>query len=162
MTIQLSEPRSDPGGLDDLRALWLQLHRHHREVADYRDLVGDEAASWRRRRDWYRRLLAGGAAYITATESGRLVGYAMVTVTPGPDDTFASESGIAEVLTLVVATGRRGAGVGAMLLRAAEAHARDRGADTMRIAVMSGNARAGDFYAANGYAVAEQVLYRRL
>ena len=163
MSIHLSQPATDPDGLDDVRGLWMELHRHHREVADYRDLVEDMEESWQRRRDWYRRLLDEDAAYITASEDGRPVGYAMVTITPGADDTFASAGGgIAEVVTLVVAAAHRAGGVGTALLAAAEAYARERGADTVRIAVMSGNDRAGAFYAAHGYAVAEQVLYRRL
>jgi ribosomal protein S18 acetylase RimI-like enzyme len=40
--------------------------------------------------------------------------------------------------------------------------AREHGFDTVKIAVMSGNVRAQRFYEANGYGVAEHVLYRRL
>ncbi len=162
-TIRLSEPRTDPAGLEELRSLWIELHGHHREVADYRDLVADVDVSWERRLSWYRRLLREGAAYITAVDAGgRPLGYAMVTVTPGPDDTFASQGGIAEVVTLAVTSEHRAAGVGGALLGAAEAYAAKQGADTVKIAVMSGNARAGAFYEAHGYQVAEHVLYRRL
>jgi ribosomal protein S18 acetylase RimI-like enzyme len=65
-------------------------------------------------------------------------------------------------VTLVVAADQRSAGVGAALLRAAENIARDRGFDTVKIAVMSGNARAQLFYEANGYSVGEHLLYQRL
>jgi GNAT superfamily N-acetyltransferase len=108
-------------------------------------------------------LLAEGASYVTATDpSGRLIGYAMIAVDQGPDDTFAVKGGTVEVVTLVVTRGRRSAGVGRALLAAAEAIARDNGFDTVKIAVMSGNERARDFYEANGYSVAEHVLYRNL
>jgi ribosomal protein S18 acetylase RimI-like enzyme len=86
----------------------------------------------------------------------------MVAVEDGPDDTFEVEAGIAEVVTLVVTRDHRSVGVGRALLAAAEGIARDRGFDTVKIAVMSGNARARDFYEAHGYSVAEQVLYRHL
>jgi ribosomal protein S18 acetylase RimI-like enzyme len=162
MTVQLSQPRTDPAGLEDLRPLWTELHRHHRAVADYRDLVEDDDASWRRRRAWYERLLDEGAAYIVALDDERPVGYAMITLTPGPDDTFAAHGGIAEVVTLVVSQGRRGAGIGRALLHGAEEFARGRGIDVVRIAVMSGNARAAEFYESQGYAVAEHLLYRRI
>jgi ribosomal protein S18 acetylase RimI-like enzyme len=163
MTIDLRAPSTDPRGLDELKALWIELHEHHRRVADYRDLVEDAEASWQRRRSWYGRLLAEGGAYITAVhDAGRPVGYTVVTVSPGPDDTFASEGAIAEVVTLVVAAGTRSAGVGAALLTAAEEFAAGRGADVVRIEVMTGNDRASAFYERHGYAVAEQVLYRRL
>ena len=162
MTVKLSQPRTDPAGLEDLRRLWIELHRHHREVADYRDLVEDDEASWARRRSWYGRLLDEGAAYIVALDAGRSIGYAMITLTPGPDDTFESRDGIAEVVTLVVTQRHRGAGVGRALLRAAEQLATVRGIDVVRIAVMAGNTRAADFYASQGYAVAEHLLYRRL
>ena len=65
-------------------------------------------------------------------------------------------------MTLVVARAQRSAGVGLALLTAAEQVARDRGVDTAKIAVMSGNARAKKFYEKHGYSSGEQVLYRRL
>jgi GNAT superfamily N-acetyltransferase len=163
MAITVSDARSDVEGLAHLAPLWEQLHRHHQAVADYRGLVHDVALSWRRRLSLYRGLLADGAAYVTAKDDdGRLVGYAMVALGPGPDDTFDNTGGIAEVVTLVVTHRHRSRGVGRALLRAAERIARDRGFDMVKIAVMSGNAPAFQFYEANGYALGEQVLYRRL
>jgi GNAT superfamily N-acetyltransferase len=163
MSAQISDPRTDAAGLDDLAPLWQELHRHHREVSDYGPLVADLSASWASRRRWYRALLAQGASYLTATDQdGRLIGYAMVAVTDGPDDTFEVEAGIAEVVSLVVTPARRSAGVGRTLLAAAERVARANGFDTVKIAVMSGNSRAQEFYETNGYSVAEHVLYRRL
>jgi ribosomal protein S18 acetylase RimI-like enzyme len=86
----------------------------------------------------------------------------MIAVEDGPDDTFDASGGIAEVVTLIVTDNYRSSGLGRALLAAAEDIARDRGYDTMRVAVMSGNARAQDFYAAAVYSVAEHVLLRRL
>lgn len=82
---------------------------------------------------------------------GRAIGYAIVAVKDGPDDTFDVRGGIAEVVTLIVARDERSSGLGRALLAAAEAIARDRGYDTMRIAVMSGNVRAQSLYKAGGY-----------
>ena len=58
--------------------------------------------------------------------------------------------------------GHRSLGVGRALLRAAERIARDRGFDMVKIAFMSGNLRAREFYEANRYSLGEQILYRRL
>ena len=86
----------------------------------------------------------------------------MVALNHGPDDTFEVMGGVAEVVSLAVTQDRRSAGVGRALLAAAERIARDHGFDTVKIAVMSGNARALAFYETNGYSVGEHVLYRRL
>src|SRR5262245_64485151 len=116
MAIQVSGPRTDVEGLTDLAPLWEQLHRHHQEIAEYQGLVRDVALSWTRRLDWYRRLLAEGAAYLTATDdSDRVIGYVMVVLEPGPDDTFDATGGIAEVVTLIVTPGHRSLGVGRTL-----------------------------------------------
>jgi GNAT superfamily N-acetyltransferase len=161
--VQVSDPQSDPDGLLDLAPLWKELHHHHREVSAYRSLVGDLGASWASRLAWYRRLLAEGASYVTATDrDGRVIGYTMVAVNEGPDDTFDVTGGVAEVVTLVVTHDERSAGVGRALLAVAESIARDKGFDTVKLAVMAGNARAQSFYEANGYSIAEHVLYRRL
>jgi GNAT superfamily N-acetyltransferase len=133
MAVQISRPRNDPEGLEELAPLWTELHGHHRQVADYQPLVADLELSWTSRLAWYRRLLADGGCYLTAhTGEGEPIGYAMVAVHSGPDDTFKVVGGLAEVVTLVVSPGHRSGGVGRALLEA------------------------------NGYGVAEHVLYRRL
>jgi ribosomal protein S18 acetylase RimI-like enzyme len=163
MEARISGLRTDADGLAELEPLWTELHRHHRDVSLYRDLVDDVALSWARRLELYRGVLAGGGAYLTAHDAaGELIGYAMIEFAPGADDTFVVEGGIAEVVTLVVAPSRRSGGVGRGLLEAAEHAARERGIDTVKIAVMSGNDRAQQFYEAAGYSVAEHVLYRRV
>jgi ribosomal protein S18 acetylase RimI-like enzyme len=147
----------------DLAPLWGELHRHHLEVSEYRALAEDPSSSWASRLRWYNRLLAEGGAYVTAEDhQGRLIGYAMIALQDGPNDTFEVTGGIAEIVTLIVTVNNRSSGLGGALLAAAEAIARDRRYDTVRIAVMSGNARAQSFYTAAGYTVAEHVLLRRL
>jgi GNAT superfamily N-acetyltransferase len=159
----ISNPRTDPDGLNDLAPLWAELHRHHRDAADYPALVDDLDSSWASRLRWYRRLLTHGATYVTASDDeGQLIGYAMVAFEDGPDDTFEVTGGIAEVVTLIVTRSRRSHGDGRALLAAAERLATRHGFDTVKVAVMSGNARAQDFYEACGYSAGEHVLYRRL
>jgi GNAT superfamily N-acetyltransferase len=141
----VSEPRTDLEGLIALAPLWEQLHRHHQEVAEHHSLVGDAALSRTMRLDWYRRLLAEGAAYVTATDdAGRLIGYGDGRARARPGRHFRCAGGIAEVVTLIVTRGHRSLGVGRGLLAAAERIARDRGFDLVKIAVMSGNLRARD------------------
>lgn len=163
MPIGVSDPRTDAEGLTDLRPLWGELHRHHRQVSAYQGLVEDSESSWASRLRWYRRLIANGGSYVTATDDrGRVIGYAMVAVEGGLDDTFDVAGGIAEIVTLIVSRDQRSAGVGRVLLAAAEDIARNHGFDTVKVAVMNGNGRALKFYENNGYSVAEHVLYRRL
>lgn len=163
MAVSVSEPRRDPEGLHDLASLWGELQSHHLEVSTYPHLVHDVESSWKNRLRWYRRLLAEGGSYLTAEDDGgQLIGYAMATIEVGPDDTFEVDGGTAEVVSLVVTRSRRSHGVGQALLHAVERLARDRGVDTVKIAVMSGNSAARGFYEAHGYSVAECVLYRRL
>jgi hypothetical protein len=89
MSYQLSGPRSDRDGLDALAPLWIELHQHHLSVSEYRALVQDLATSWQRRLNWYRLLLERGACYFTANDDrDRLIGYAMLAIETGPDDTF--------------------------------------------------------------------------
>ncbi|MGN6167733.1 MAG: GNAT family N-acetyltransferase [Solirubrobacteraceae bacterium] len=163
MPIGISDPRTDAEGLTDLAPLWGELHRHHRQVSAYRGLVEDPDSSWASRLRWYRRVIADGGSYVTATDDrGRLIGYAMVAVETGPDDTFDVTGGMAEVITLIVSSDQRSAGLGRALLAAAEDIARNHGFDTVKVAVMNGNGRALQFYETNGYSVAEHILYRRL
>jgi len=162
---RISDARTDVGGLAELEPLWIELHRHHRDVSRYRELVEDLGASWERRLDWYRRLLRQGGCYLTVRDDrdrDRVVGYAMLALEDGPDDTFATTGGIAEIVTLVVSGEHRSAGVGRALLSAAERAALARGIDTVKIAVMAGNERAHAFYEGHGYEIGEHVLYRRL
>ena len=160
MSARISAPRTDVAGLEELEPLWKQLHVHHREVSRYGRLVEDLGVSWARRLRWYRQLLNEGGVYLTATDDSELVGYAMLTFADGPDDTFVSANGIPELVTLVIDQAHRSAGLGRELLAAAEQAVRDRGFDTLKIAVMAGNTRAQGFYEAAGYEVAELLLYR--
>jgi GNAT superfamily N-acetyltransferase len=163
MPFRISEPLTDPEGLEELAPLWAELHRHHRAVSEHLALVEDLDSSWVRRLALYRRLLSLGASYLMARhDDGQLVGYALIAFEDGPDDTFEVRGGIAELVTLVVTRRHRSTGLGRALVRAAERVAADRGFDTMKIAVLSGNARAEAFYEALGYSSGEHVLYRRL
>jgi GNAT superfamily N-acetyltransferase len=163
MITAIDGPIRDPGGLDGLAPLWRQLHAHHRLVADYGPLVDDVDASWTSRRAWYERLLAGDAFYLLATDpSGVVIGYAMCEAVRGDDDTFLVRGGILEVVSLVVDDGHRNQGIGRRLLAAIEEVATEQGLNTLKVAVMAGNAGASHFYSTTGFALGEHVLYKRL
>jgi len=163
VAVHISAARDDLKGLEALAPLWAAWHRHHRELSEHPECWDDLDTSWLTRLDWYQGLLLEGASYVTATDDeGAVVGYAMLVVHDSRDDRVDVEKGIAEVATLVVTSDRRSAGVGRALLRAAEGIALDRGYDTVKVAVVSRNRRAQDFYEACGYALGEHVLYRSL
>ena len=74
--------------LSELEPLWRSLHQHHRSVADL-PVLADDDLSWQRRRDGYRALLEGGDAFVLLATAGETpVGYAVVEVRPGDDDTW--------------------------------------------------------------------------
>jgi ribosomal protein S18 acetylase RimI-like enzyme len=162
--VRIEGPGAPAGGLDELAALWGELQQVHLATAVHRPLVTDRDVSWARRRRWYERVLADGGACFTARPAagGPPVGYAVVAIDRTLDDTFETAGGMAELLTLVVADGRRGQGLGRRLLAAAQDHVRAQGIDLLRVLVMTGNEAALGFYGAAGYDRGEDVLYRRL
>jgi hypothetical protein len=67
--------------VDELRELWLELHRHHRSVVGTLPLVEDDEISWRRRRALYLDSLSDGHGFLAlATDGATAVGYALVRI----------------------------------------------------------------------------------
>ena len=146
--------------LDDLEDLWKELHAHHLEVATFTPLVADVDKSWIRRRRWYERLLSeGGVVFMAAENDGPCVGYAVAVPAAGEDDSFEVRGGIVEIVSLVVTSSQRGKGVGARLVRAVRDLASDYGMNTLKVALMTGNAGARSFYENIGFRPAEAVMY---
>ena len=107
--------------------------------------------SWRRRRAQYERWLAGDdAALVVAERDGRLVGYAMLTVGP-PPATWDFGARVVDVESLSILPEERGDGVGAELMRASEAWARERGAETLEVGLLHVNEGALRFYEREGF-----------
>src|SRR4029077_9060489 len=88
------------------------------------------------------------------------VGYALVVWHEGADDTFPLAPRYAELFTLSVAEGARGAGVGGRLLDAVDEALAGEGHPPLTIAVMAGNTDALRFYARRGLVAGEVLLYR--
>lgn len=145
--------------VDDLRLLFIALHRHHRSFGDLPLVADDEA--WRARRAAYRAWFAEGRALLFVASAGDTpVGYAFVVWHEGSDDTFPLAPRYAEVYSLSVAEQARGDGVGGRLLDAVDAALADEGDPPLTIAVMAGNTDALRFYARRGLVPGEVLLYR--
>jgi ribosomal protein S18 acetylase RimI-like enzyme len=147
--------------VEAVRELWLELHRHHRAVVGTVPLVADDEASWERRRALYVDRLRSESGFLAlAMDGGTVVGYALVCIEHGPDDTFPVGDRYAELYSLSVAPDRRGRGVGTQLLDFVEGELARRSILDLKVAVMAGNADAQRFYERRGLRVGEIVLYR--
>jgi len=147
--------------VDELRELWLALHRHHRAVVGTLPLVADDELSWQRRRALYlERLRSGSDFLVLAIEREGIAGYALVCIEAGPDDTFPVGERYAELYSLSVAPERRGRGIGSGLLDAVDQELARRSIADLKVAVMAGNEDAVRLYRRRGLVPAELVLYR--
>jgi ribosomal protein S18 acetylase RimI-like enzyme len=147
--------------VDEVRELWLELHHHHRAVVGTVPLVADDEVSWERRRALYVDRLGPGAGFLAlAVEDDVVVGYALVCIEEGPDDTFPVRDRYAEVYSLSVAPARRGRGIGTQLLDFVDRELESRSIRDLKIAVMVGNDDAQRLYERRGLRPAETVLYR--
>ena len=148
------------GRIDGLEALWLALLRHHRAVAAV-PVQSDARLSWELCRANYRRHIDADQGFlVVADRPAGPVGYAMVLLRDGPDDTYPFAGRFAEVLTLVVSADARGGGVGRRLLDAVDQELARRGIRDQVIAVMAGNAAAQRLYERRGFVPGEIILFR--
>lgn len=147
--------------VDEVRELWLALHHHHQKVASLQPLVDDDELSWQRRRALYREALADDGGFLVIAANGsRRVGYAIVRIHQGPDDTWPVGDRYAELYSLSVAPDERRHGIGGAIVDAVEGELARRGIADLAVAVMSGNTAAMRFYERRGLRAGEIVLYR--
>jgi len=138
--------------LDELEALWLTLYDHHRQVHPGPYRPRDD--SWPHRRRQYRQILSeddGFAVLASRRANESLVGYAMVSVHEGPDDTWPTGPRFAEVETLVVTPAARGQSVGSQLLDRVDEELARLGIDVVAIGVVPGNDTALRLYERRGF-----------
>jgi ribosomal protein S18 acetylase RimI-like enzyme len=160
MTFETEVELGGTGCVDEVRSLWLALHRHERRVAPTLPFVADEL-SWCRRRSLYMRWLELEQGFLAlARNRAGVVGYAFVRLEQGFDDTFPLGERYAELYSLSVAAGSRGQGIGTLLLDFVDAELELRGIHDLIVAVMVGNSDAQRFYERRGLQPAEIVLYR--
>ena len=146
------------GGVDDvpaLRALWLELHHHHAEVAPQSGEFVDDETSWRVRSASYREWLADPRSFVLLARAGdRLVGYALVRVMEaGPDltDSWRVPDVIAEIETMLVTAEVRRAGLGSRLLDEIDAELERQGITEVIVGLMPGNDGAQRLYERRGF-----------
>lgn len=136
--------------VDVLEPLWLALYDHHRSVHPGPYRPRDD--SWPHRRRQYVEILSDPQAFVVLAERKDVpLGYAMVSLHDGPDDTWPTGDRYAEVETLVVTPESRGAGVGTGLLDTADAELERLGITVAAIGVVPGNDTALGLYESRGY-----------
>jgi GNAT superfamily N-acetyltransferase len=147
--------------IDEVRDLWLELHRHHRAVVRTVPLLDDDELSWRRRRALYLDRLSSRTAFVAlAVVDDAAVGYAFVCIEEGPDDTFPVGDRYAELYSLSVTERLRGHGIGTQLLEFVDGELARRSIHDLKVAVMAANADALRLYERRGLVPVEVVLYR--
>ena len=151
--------RAGPNEVDKLELLYRALHAHHLEIAEI-PLVEDPDTSWLRRRDWYTEKLDQGALLWIAERAGRPVGYALVEVHQGPDDTWPVGKRYAELVSLSVEPDGRGQGIGGRLMDAVEDELEAAGIADLMVGVLAGNEDAMRFYTRRGLATGELIMWR--
>ena len=145
--------------IDSLEPLWLSLFDHHKDVGP--GPFVDRTDSWPRRRRLYTKVLSDPDAFVVSASRGKLlVGYALVAMHEGPDDTWPTGDRFAEVETLAVIPEERGRGIGTLLLDEVDRRLRELGVGALFIAVMAGNDDAMRFYRRRGLAPSTIKLMR--
>lgn len=145
-----------------LEPLWIELHRHHRQLLPEGAILADDSLSWQRRRANYARWLAAGEALIlVAEDESGPVGYAVVRRQDGSgEETYAVGARYAELYSLSVAPAQRSRGIGTVLLDAVEERLEAEGIGDLTVGVMSDNPDAVRFYERRGLRPVELYLWR--
>jgi ribosomal protein S18 acetylase RimI-like enzyme len=147
--------RLEPQDVDVLRPLWLALRDHHGSLTEDWGPVREDEDSWaRRRRDYASWLTEPDAFCLVARRApgGPALGYALVTVNAG-SPTWAAVERFGYLETLSVLPEARGAGVGAALLDAVQAHLSALGVRRLELTMVARNDEARRFYERAGFDV---------
>jgi ribosomal protein S18 acetylase RimI-like enzyme len=150
----------DARRVDEVRELWLELHRHHRQVVGSLPLVDYDELSWQRPRTLYLERLRHDGFLVLSRDAALVLGYAFVCVEQDPDDTFPVGNRNAELYSLSVSRRLRGRGLGTQLLEFVDRELAMRSIRDLKVAVMADNSDALRLYARRGFRPAEIVLYR--
>jgi ribosomal protein S18 acetylase RimI-like enzyme len=136
--------------IERVAPLWEALRQHHVAVVPALPAQPPDR-SWQVRRALYEHVLRDPDAFVlVAVDGGTDVGYALVALHEGPDDTWVTGDRIAEVETLSVLPSARGRGVGSALLDRVDVELERLGVHDLRIAVVPSNADAVRFYERRG------------
>jgi GNAT superfamily N-acetyltransferase len=156
VTLRTDGIRIRHGGAEDvpaLRSLWLEIQHTHRASAPTVGRYLPDEESWQLRSAEYVEWLATPDAFLLLAEDpdARIVGYALTHFLPGPDDSWETDSRIADMESLCVAPELRGSGLGSRLLEEVEGELARLGLHDMYIGVVAGNDDAQRFYEMRGY-----------
>jgi GNAT superfamily N-acetyltransferase len=114
-----------------------------------------------RRRALYLDLLERPDAFVLlARRDGGAVGYVLVHMHEGADDTWATGPRIAELESFAVLASERGRGVGTLLLDAVDARLDELGVADVIVAVLVGNTGAEELYRRRGWVPAMTKMIR--
>ncbi len=150
--------RAEPRDRDALAGLFAELLGHHAALepafavrADVRERLPGIVARLLRQSD---------AAVFVWEEAGDVAGFCSVCVTRAPDAMV--EASRAEIEELGVRSDRRRTGIGRVLVDAACAWAKSRGAARIEVRVAVRNAEGQAFWRALGYGGFVEILHRQL
>jgi ribosomal protein S18 acetylase RimI-like enzyme len=150
--------RGSAADIDALEPLWLSVHHAHCAAMEELGPYVDDATSWRERRKLYAGILEKPDTFLLLVhdeDSGDLIGYALTHIVPVEDtwvaDTWSTGQRIAEIESMGVLPGHRGAGIGSALLDAIDEELAARGIPDVIIGVLYGNSRARELYERRGF-----------
>lgn len=111
---------------------------------------------------WLGFMSKDNSSVFVAEDNGVLTGAVAVSVSTSAPYPFLTSRSRGHVATIVVTESYRGRGIGGELMSAAEAYAKENGAEDIKLEVMAFNSDALDFYRELGYGSFSFRLYKSL
>lgn len=138
------------GEIDQVQRLW-QEFRGHLGGVSHGAAMHEATRSWEIRRELYGRWLADPDALgLIAHDGEDAIGYTVVSLAPGPDDTWVTGPRIAEVQSLYVEPLFRGHRLGSRLMDTVDAHLAGIGVTDMQVGMMAADRDAIGFFLRRG------------
>jgi ribosomal protein S18 acetylase RimI-like enzyme len=148
--------RGTASDIPRLEPLWVAVHHQHTASMPELGPYVSDAETWHERRGLYEELFRKPDTVLLLARLGeRLVGYALVHVTPASEtwaaDTWVTGERVAELESISVLPEYRGAGIGTLLLDASHREIEALGVHDVIIGALPGNAGAIRLYERHGY-----------
>lgn len=155
--------RIRPAFVTDLAAICTlaeQLAEQHHQQAPA--TFARPSGGWRDQDYWAAQLEPEDGVLFVAEAEDTLVGFVTARLSDTGSISFLQPLNLCRIGTLVVAASHQRQGVGARLLEAVEAWARDNGVDELRLEVMEFNRDAQAFYARQDFQGQSRILAKSL